>query len=162
MDIVFRASVMFAVIFLLLRLMGKRELGQLTPFDVVLLVVMGDLIQQGVTHNDFSLTGAVLAVATIAFWTLVLSWVSFRFPKAERVLDGQPAIVVRDGTLLKDNLKHNRMTRAEIESELRLAGISQLDDVAWGILEPDGKLSFIRKEPVMSDLPRAPDTNLAG
>ena len=79
MDIVLRATVMFAILFLLLRLLGKRELGQMTPFEFVVLVVMGDLIQQGVTHNDFSLTGATLAIVTFAFWGLVLSWVTFCF-----------------------------------------------------------------------------------
>src|SRR3546814_6739856 len=72
MDIVIRATVMFVVLFVLLRLLGKRELSQMTPFELVLLIVMGDLIQQGVTHNDFSLTGATLAIGTFAFWALVL------------------------------------------------------------------------------------------
>ena len=87
MDIVLRATVMFAILFLLLRLLGKRELGQMTPFEFVVLVVMGDLIQQGVTHNDFSLTGATLAIVTFAFWGLVLSWVTYLFPRAEKLLD---------------------------------------------------------------------------
>ena len=76
MDIVMRATAMFAVVFLLLRLLGKRELGQMTPFEVVSLVVIGDLIQQGITHNDFSLTGATLAISTFAFWSVVLGWAS--------------------------------------------------------------------------------------
>ena len=161
MDIVVRSSVMFAAIFLLLRLMGKREMAQMTPFDVVLLVVLGDLIQQGVTHNDFSLTGAVLAIGTIGFWSLVLNWLSFRFRWAEKLLDGKPSVVIRDGELLKENLARNRITRSEIESEMRLAGIARLGDVAWAILEPDGKISFIRREEVQ-DQPRpalsGPDT----
>jgi uncharacterized membrane protein YcaP (DUF421 family) len=77
MDIVIRATAMFAVVYLVLRLMGKRELGQMTPFEMVTLVVIGDLVQQGVTHNDFSVTGAVIAICTFAFWTLVLSVISF-------------------------------------------------------------------------------------
>src|SRR3546814_8680912 len=75
MDIVLRASIMFVVLYLLLRLLGKRELSQMTPFEFVVLVVMGDLIQQGVTQNDFSVTGATLAIVTFAFWGLLLSWV---------------------------------------------------------------------------------------
>ena len=74
MDIVLRATVTFAALYLLLRLLGKREIGQLTPFELVVIVVMGDLVQQGVTHNDFSLTGSILAIATFAFWALVMSW----------------------------------------------------------------------------------------
>lgn len=145
MDIVLRATVMFAILFLLLRLLGKRELGQMTPFEFVVLVVMGDLIQQGVTHNDFSLTGATLAIVTFAFWGLVLSWVTYLFPRAEKLLDGEPRIVIRDGSLIEDNLRRDRVTRAEVESEMRQAGIASMEDVAWGILEPQGKFSFIRK-----------------
>jgi len=144
MDIVVRSTVMFAAIFLLLRLLGKREIAEMTPFDMVLLIVMGDLIQQGVTHNDFSLTGAVLAISTFAFWSLVLNWLSFRFRWAEKLLDGKPSVIIRDGTVLKENLARTRITRSEIESEMRLAGISRMSDVAWAILEPDGKISFIR------------------
>jgi uncharacterized membrane protein YcaP (DUF421 family) len=75
MDIVLRATAMFVIVFLLLRLLGKRELGQLAPFELVTLVVIGDLIQQGVTHNDFSITGATLAIGTFAFWTVVMDLV---------------------------------------------------------------------------------------
>ncbi len=146
MDIVIRASIMFAAMFLLLRLLGKRELAQMTPFELVLLIVMGDLIRQGVTHNDFSLTGAVLAIGTIGFWTLVMNWISFRFPRAEKILDGEPSVLIRNGELLETNLSRNRMTRAEIEGELRLAGIARIREVEWGILETTGKISFIRKD----------------
>ena len=145
MDIVLRASVMFAVLYLLLRLLGKRELGQMTPFELVVIVVMGDLIQQGVTHNDFSVTGATLAVATFAFWALVLSWLTYLFPRLKGPLDGSPRIIARDGKLIEDNLRRDRMTRDEVESEMRLAGIAHLDEVEWAILEPQGKISFIKR-----------------
>lgn len=147
MDIVFRASVMFAIMYGLLRLLGKRELAQMTPFELVVLIVLGDLIQQGVTHNDFSLTGATLAIGTFAFWSLVLGWVSYRWRKAEKLLDGEPAVLVRDGQVLTANLNRNRLTIAELESEMRLAGIPHMNKVAWGILEPEGKVSFIEKQP---------------
>jgi len=146
MDIVLRATVMFAILFGLLRLMGKRELGQMTPFELVMLVVVGDLIQQGITHNDFSLTGATLAIATFAFWTVVLGWVVYLSPRAQRVVEGEPRVLVRNGALVEANLRRDRLTRAEIESEMRLAGIGHLEDVAWAILEPEGKISFIRRD----------------
>ena len=122
MDVVLRATAMFAVVYVLLRLLGKRELGQMTPFDFVTIVVMGDLIQQGITHNDFSLTGATLAISTFAFWSLVLGWAGYLFPPARRVLEGEPKLVARDGAFLDAALKHDRLTRAEVESEMRLAG----------------------------------------
>jgi uncharacterized membrane protein YcaP (DUF421 family) len=137
MDIVLRATAMFFIVFALLRLLGKRELGQMTPFEVVSLVVMGDLIQQGITHNDFSLTGATLAIGTFAFWTVTLGWLVYLFPRLKRSLEGEPRV----------------MTRSEVESEMRLAGIGSMRDVAWAILEPQGKISFIKKE--KSDEPAA-------
>lgn len=146
MDIVLRASVTFAALYLLLRLLGKREIGQLTPFELVVIVVMGDLVQQGVTHNDFSLTGSILAIATFAFWALVMSWATYLSPRLEALLDGRPQVIIRDGALIEANLRRDRITRAEVEAEMRLAGIAHMDQVAWAILETQGKISFIRKD----------------
>lgn len=146
MDIVLRATAMYAVVFLLVRLLGKRELGQLTPFEFIGMIVMGDLIQQGVTHNDFSVTGAMLAICTFAFWGLAVSWLTYLVPGACRWLEGEPRVLIRDGELLQRNLARDRMTRGEIESEMRLAGIAAMRDVAWAILEPQGKISFIKRE----------------
>lgn len=145
MDIVLRASVMFFALFLLVRIMGKRELAQMTSFELIVLVVFGDLVQQGVTHNDFSLTGAILAISTMGFWALVLSWLAFSSRKIESVLDGEPRVIVRDGQIVQENLRRDRLTHAEILSEMRLAGIGSLSDVAWAILEPRGKMSFIQR-----------------
>jgi len=146
MDIVLRATTMFAVVFLLLRLLGKRELGQMTPFEVVSLVVMGDLIQQGITHNDFSITGATLAICTFAFWSVVLGWLSYCFPRLNAALEGKPRVIICKGELIEENLSRDRMTRMEVESEMRLAGIATVREVAWAILEPSGKISFIKRE----------------
>jgi uncharacterized membrane protein YcaP (DUF421 family) len=145
MDIALRATVIFAALYLVMRLLGKRELGQMTPFELIVLVVIGDLIQQGVTQNDFSLTGAIVAVSTIAFWALVMSWASYLWPRAERLLEGEPRVIVRDGEVIEASLRRNRLTISEIESEMRLAGMSRLADVAWAILEPRGKISFIQR-----------------
>ena len=145
MDIVLRATVIFIALYLLVRLMGKRELGQMTPFELIVLVVIGDLIQQGVTQNDFSLTGAIIAISTIAFLALLMSWASYLWPRAERLLEGEPRVIVRDGELLSANLRRNRLTTSEIESEMRLAGIARMRDVQWAILEPRGKISFIQR-----------------
>src|SRR3546814_18722795 len=104
---------------------------------------MGDLIQQGVTHNDFSVTGAILAVVTFAFWSLLLAWSGYLFPRLQDYIEGAPRIIIRDGELLEGNLRRDRMTRAEVEYEMPLAGISHLDKVAWEILEPEGQISVI-------------------
>jgi uncharacterized membrane protein YcaP (DUF421 family) len=146
MDVVIRATVMFFALYALLRMLGKRELGQMTPFELVVIVAMGDLIQQGVTQDDFSITGAILAVSTFALWATVLSWIGYLSPTAARALDGEPSVLVQDGKTIPANLHRDRITAAELESEMRLAGIAKLDDVAWAILEPNGKISFIARD----------------
>ncbi|HET6630477.1 MAG TPA: DUF421 domain-containing protein [Woeseiaceae bacterium] len=145
MDIVLRASVIFFVLYLVVRIMGKRELAQMTAFELIVLVVFGDLVQQGVMHNDFSLTGSILAISTLAFWALALSWLTYSSRKLETLLDGEPRVIVKDGEIVEENLRRDRLTRAEILSEMRLAGIGSLSEVAWAILEPQGKMSFIQR-----------------
>lgn len=146
MEIVLRASAMFLVIYGLLRLMGKRELGQMAPFELVTLIVMGDLIQQGVTHQDFSLTGASLAIITFAAWSLGFNWLGHRYPRVRRALEGGPVVLVRDGHCLERNMDRERIDRDELAAEMRLAGIMRIDQIAWAILEPEGKISFIRND----------------
>ena len=114
MEIVLRATVMFAIVYLLVRVLGKRELGQMTPFEFIVMVVIGDLIQQGITQNDFSITGATLAICTFAFWGLVLSWFSYLSPRAARLLEGEPRVIVRHGEVLQHSLKRDRLTLGEI------------------------------------------------
>ncbi len=157
MEIVLRASAMFAVVYLLVRLLGKRELGQMTPFEFIVMVVIGDLIQQGVTQNDFSLTGATLAICTFAFWGLVMSWLSYLSPRAAKVLEGEPRVIIRHGELLQHSTRRDRITRSEIESEMRLAGIASMDEVAWAVLEPNGKMSFIKRPDVAEPSRQADD-----
>ena len=145
MDILIRATVIFWALYVLVRLLGKRELAQLTPFELIVLIATGDLIQQGVTHNDFSMTGAILAVATFAFWASVLSWVTYLSRRAERFLDGEPNVIIRGGQLIRANMRRDRITVAEVESEMRQAGIAHIRDVEWGIVEAKGRMSFIQR-----------------
>jgi uncharacterized membrane protein YcaP (DUF421 family) len=145
MDIVIRAAVIFVFVYLLTRLLGRRELSTLEPFDLILLVVVGDLVQQGVTQNDESLTGAMLAISTIGLLTVALSYLSFRFKRLRPVLNGEPIILVEDGEIVEANLRRQRLTREEIGAEARLEGIAAIEDVRWAILETNGRISFVEK-----------------
>jgi uncharacterized membrane protein YcaP (DUF421 family) len=146
MDIVIRATVIFFMLFLLLRLVGKRQLGQMTPFEFVSLVVLGDFVQQAVTHNDYSITGATLAVGTFGFWALVLGWIGKRSKRLRTLIDGEPRVLVQSGKPLDAMLERDKVPLDELLSEMRLAGIARLADVEWAILETNGKISFIEKE----------------
>jgi uncharacterized membrane protein YcaP (DUF421 family) len=145
MDIVTRAIVAFMFVFLITRLIGRRELSSFQPFDLILLVVLGDLIQQGVTQSDMSITGAVLAAGTFAVMILVVSYSGFRFPRLQPLLDPQPLIVVQDGRVIEANLRKERMTVDELLAEARQQQITSLEEVRWAVLESNGKVSFLKK-----------------
>ena len=146
MDIVIRASVAFLFIMLLTRIVGRRELSSLEPFDLILLVTIGDLVQQGVTQNDFSVTGMGLAVGTIAVLTVLVSYLPWRFQVLRPVLEGQPVILIEDGNMIERNLRRNRLTQEEIAAEARFQQIDSLEQIRWAVLETSGKISFIKKD----------------
>jgi uncharacterized membrane protein YcaP (DUF421 family) len=145
MDIVIRAAWMFFFVWLITRAVGRRELSTLEPFDLILLIVLGDLIQQGVTQNDFSVTGAMLATGTVGLMTILFSWLSFRFPRVQPILEGDPVIVVEHGEPIERNLRRNRITLEELAAQARLNNIAHIEDVEWAVLETSGQISFIKK-----------------
>ena len=145
MDIVLRGVFVFVFLYVLMRMIGRRELSSLEPFDLILLIVLGDAVQQGLTQDDYSLTGAFLAIGTIAIMQVTVSYANFRFPKLRPVLDGEPIVVVQDGKPIEKNLKRERLTVEEVMEEARGQQIESLDKVQWAVLETSGKLSFIEK-----------------
>ena len=145
MDIVLRGVFIFFVLYLLMRLIGRRELSSLEPFDLILLVVLGDAVQQGLTQDDYSLTGALLAIGTIAMLQLGVSYANFRFPRLRPLLDGEPIVVVRDGRPIERNLRRERVTLDDLTSAMRQQNIAQIDDVQWAVMETSGAISFIKK-----------------
>jgi uncharacterized membrane protein YcaP (DUF421 family) len=145
MDIAARAVLAFCFVFLLTRLIGRRELSSIEPFDLMLLIVVGDLVQQGVTQNDLSFTGLILTVGIFGLLTLAVSYAGFRFPRVRPLLEPEPLILVEDGKVIEKNLRKERITVAEIAGEARLQQIRSLDDVQWAVLESGGRISFIPK-----------------
>jgi uncharacterized membrane protein YcaP (DUF421 family) len=145
MDIALRAVFLYAFVILLLRVMGRRELSSLTAVDLVLLIVLGDAIQQGLTQDDYSVTGAVIAVSTIAAVQVGTSYLSFRSRKVRRIVEGEPIVIIEDGKLIERNLKRERLTEDDVTEEMRGQQIASVEDVQWGILESNGTMSFIPK-----------------
>jgi len=145
MDLVVRAAVAFFFVYFLTRIVGRRELSSMQPFDLIMLVMIGDLVQQGVTQNDFSVTGALLVGGVIGLLTVAVSYASFRFPRLRPLLDGDPVIVVEDGKPIERNLRRNRITREELLAAARQNQVQSLDDVRWAVLETNGQISFIPK-----------------
>ncbi len=145
MDLVIRAAIAFFFVYLLTRIIGRRELSSMQPFDLIMLVMIGDLVQQGVTQNDFSVTGALLVGGTIALLTVGVSYTSFRFPRLRPALDGEPVIVVENGKPVERNLARNRITLEELAAAARQEQLDSIDDVRWAVLETNGQISFIPK-----------------
>jgi uncharacterized membrane protein YcaP (DUF421 family) len=146
MDIVLRGVAIFLFLYVLMRVIGRRELSTLEPFDLILLIVLGDAVQQGLTQDDYSLTGAFLAIGTIAMLQLSVSFVNFRFPRLRPIIDGEPIVMVQDGKPLDKNMRRERLTMEDLRAAMRGQSISSLDDVAWAVMETSGKISFIKKE----------------
>jgi uncharacterized membrane protein YcaP (DUF421 family) len=145
MDIVLRAIATFFFLYVLMRIIGRRELSTLEPFDLILLVILGDAVQQGLTQDDYSLTGAFLVVGTIAMLQLGVSYANFRFPRLRPILDGEPIVVVQDGKPIEKNLNRERMSLEDLHTAARRQNIASLDDVAWAVMETSGELTFIKK-----------------
>jgi uncharacterized membrane protein YcaP (DUF421 family) len=145
MDLVLRAAIVFLLIFLITRVIGRRELGQLEPFDLILLVVIGDLVQQGVTQSDNSLTGVVLVIATICLLTVLMSFLEYRVPRLRPLLSGEPLVLVEDGEVVERNLRRQRITVEELAAQARIQQIAHLADVRFAVLETSGEISFIPK-----------------
>jgi uncharacterized membrane protein YcaP (DUF421 family) len=145
-DLVIRAFVGFCFVLFLTRVIGRRELSSLEPFDLILLVMIGDLVQQGITQNDFSVTGLLLVGGTIGLLTVLVSYSSFKFPRLRPIIDGEPVILVEDGRPIERNLVQNRITVGELAAAARMQQISSLEQVRWAVLETNGQISFIPKQ----------------
>ena len=145
MDIVLRGIFVFVFLYVLMRMIGRRELSSLEPFDLILLIVLGDAVQQGLTQDDYSLTGAFLAIGTIAIMQVAVSYANFRFPKLRPVLDGEPIVVVQDGKPIEKNLKRERVTVEDLAAAARQQNIAKIEDVQWAVMETSGAISFIKK-----------------
>jgi uncharacterized membrane protein YcaP (DUF421 family) len=146
LDIVLRAAIAYVFIVFMLRIIGRRELSTLAASDIVLLVVMGDLIQNGVTQSDQSVTGVFLAVSTLALLTVAMSVVSYKSRRAQTLIQGAPLILVEEGKAVDQNLRSERLNLDDVAEEARLQGIETIDEIKWCVLETSGNMSFIKKQ----------------
>jgi uncharacterized membrane protein YcaP (DUF421 family) len=143
MDLALRSLFAFLFVFAITRLVGRRELASLEPFDVILLVVIGDLVQQGVTQSDNSITGIVIVLSVITLMTALFAYLNFRFPRLRPWMEGRPVVLIDNGDVIERNLRRERLTVSEVEAEARQQQIASLGQVRWAVLERNGKISFI-------------------
>ncbi|HVW79493.1 MAG TPA: YetF domain-containing protein [Mycobacteriales bacterium] len=145
MDIAIRTIVLYFFVIVVMRVVGRRELSSLTAVDLILLIVMGDAIQQGLTQDDYSVSGAVIVISTFAVLQVATAYLGFRFRRVRRVLEGDPVVLIDDGKLVEANLRRHRLTPDDVAEEMRLQQIMSFGDVRWGILEANGRISFIER-----------------
>jgi uncharacterized membrane protein YcaP (DUF421 family) len=146
MDIAIRSFVAFLFVFAITRVVGRRELSSLEPFDVIMLVVIGDLVQQGVTQSDYSVTGIAIVLSVVTLMTALFAYLNSRFPRLRPFMEGRPVVLVDGGSVIESNLRRERLTVSEVEAEARQQQIASLSRVRWAVLERNGRISFIRDD----------------
>jgi uncharacterized membrane protein YcaP (DUF421 family) len=144
-DIVLRAVIIYLLVFAFTRVLGRRELSTLQPLDFILLVVIGDLIQSGVTQNDLSVTGVVIVVCTIGIMQVVMSYLGYRFRRMRPILQGEPIVLVENGQIIDRNMRRERLTFDDLAEKARLSEIGSISEVKWAVLETNGDISFIKQ-----------------
>jgi uncharacterized membrane protein YcaP (DUF421 family) len=155
MDIAIRTIVLYLFIIFVMRVVGRRELSSLTAIDLVLLIVMGDAIQQGLTQDDYSVTGAIIVISTFAVLQVASSYLGYRSRKVRFLLEGRPVVLIDDGNLVSENLRRHRLTPDDVSEEMRLQQIMSFADVRWAILEANGRISFIEQKSLEQSEDRA-------
>lgn len=141
-----RAVAIYVMVMVLMRVSGKRAIGQFTPFDLVLLILIGNAVQNGLNGGDNSLTGALLLAACLIMLNYTVAWLTARWPRAERVIEGVPRILARDGVLYGEVLKAELVSEGDFNEVLRLNNIASLEDVALALLETNGSISVISRQ----------------
>ena len=155
MEIVIRAAIMFMFLWAVTRAVGRSTLGELSTFELLLYVTMGDLVQQSVTQQDYSITSGVLTISVFALFTVALSWTQWRFPRTRSLIRGKPVVIARAGKLLPVPGRQQRFTESDLLATARQQGIRSLTDIELAILEADGKVSFFTST---NDSSGAPET----
>jgi len=133
------------VVFGFTRALGRRELSSLQSFDLILLIVIGDLIQSGVTQDDLSVTGVIMVLCTIGVLQVLTSYLGFRFRRIRPILQGEPIVLVENGKLIERNMRRERLTLDDLAEKARLSEIASIDDIRWAVLETNGDISFIKQ-----------------
>jgi uncharacterized membrane protein YcaP (DUF421 family) len=146
MDLVLRTTFVFFLILLVTRAVGRRELASMEPFDLIMVVVIGDFVQQAVAQSDYSVTGATIVIVTLALLSVGVAWLSYHFKRLRPVLEGDPIVIIADGRLIERNLRAQRMTTEEVAAEARLQQIGSVEDIRWAVLESNGRMSFLMRE----------------
>jgi uncharacterized membrane protein YcaP (DUF421 family) len=143
-ETVLRVVFVYAFVWACFRTLGKRELSQMAPFELVMLLLIPQFFSRALTRQDYSMTNSIVAATTLFSLVILTSIASFKFTGFRHFIESKPTVLVRQGELLRDSLGHERIAPDEIFSAMHKAGIERIEEVAWAILESDGKIAIIR------------------
>lgn len=156
MEIIYRAAFVFAFLWFVTRVTGRATLGELSTFQLLLYVTMGDLVQQGVTQQDYSVTSAVLAVGVFSLLTVALSWLNSRYRRVRPMTTGVPQVIVADGEPVLTILRAERISMDDLMSAAREEGVERFDDIRVAVLETNGRISFFSRGKAADGAPETP------
>lgn len=162
MEIVFRAVVVFFFLWIITRVVGRSTIGELSTFQLVLFITMGDLVQQAVTQQDYSVTAGVLAVSVFAVLTIALSWANARWPLVRSITHGVPVIVLEQGEPVQSTMRRERLSLDDLMAAARQQGFERLSSVRLAVLEANGALSFFAADKDQEERAGAPDKPAVG
>jgi uncharacterized membrane protein YcaP (DUF421 family) len=151
LEMVVRGTIMYLVLFGLMRLVLKRQAGGIGMTDVLVIVLLAEVAGNGFVAEYKSVVEGIVLIATILFWTYALQWLAYKFPAAERLLNPPTLTLIENGKMLRKNMRAELITQAELMAQLREEGIDDLSQVKHACMEADGMISFIKMKPRSGD-----------
>lgn len=144
-ELILRGIVVYVFLLVILRLSGKRQIGQLSPFDLVLLLLLSDAVQNSMNGGDNSLVGGLVTASTLVLLNYGVGWATFRSKRVEALVDGRPQLLIHNGRLIEENLTSAKVSHQELEAALREAGCPEISRVAAAVLETNGSISVVER-----------------
>ena len=140
-----RASFVYVFLLIVVRLLGKREIGNTSAFDLIVALILGEVVDE-IIYGDVTILQGVVAIVVVAIWHVVNSWASFKSEFIERLTGAPPTVMVKNGQIQRKNLARERLNEDELLSELRLMGVDDVKEVKQATLEPNGKISVLQED----------------
>jgi uncharacterized membrane protein YcaP (DUF421 family) len=153
-EFIVRALVVYGFLLVLLRLTGKRQIGQMSPFDLVLLLVLSNAVQNSMNGGDNTVLGGMILATTLVACNAAIGFVTYRSKSAARFMEGEPEVLIFDGKLMKKTLEKEELTMDELEGAMRVAGCEKVEDVHLAVMELNGQISIVREENPKGEAPR--------
>ncbi len=145
-EVVFRAFLIFSFLFIILRVLGKKHFSEMTPFDFIVFLFISEAVQNAMIEDDKGIPAALISVSTLVILNAMLSKLSFRSKKAEKMIEGNPKELIKNGKVNKSILKEEAITDRELYQALRMQGVLSVEEVKLAMLETNGSISVIKKD----------------